>query len=577
MTRLILFIFCASWLIPTHASPSPWWHDDWGFKKEFSINTTANGLTLSSALEDVLVLVRLHAGNFSYFSDVKLSAEDVRFVSDQNQLLAHHTEYFSVDEQIGLFWVRIPQITPNSTLKFTLYYGSDNSEHAIESLDSSSDDRDILVYHFNNNVQDASNNSNHPTETITTYVQGAAIGSGIEFLGDQYISTVLSPSLSVSASESATLSMWSKIDAPQKNATLLAMSDQDNNLQLRIQDQQLFIEYMDAQLQQTQLMSLDAALELNTWHHLALSIDHEMVTLYVNAQAHKVKNTLPVNSIQQISIGGSKDTNDIFLGQIDEFRIQKFNAVQDWISLAYVNQGSNDILINAGADTQRQSANNRHNPLMFSISKLSLEGKITSTVLMLMLILGLNIMFFKGLFIYRVKKANRLFIEAFSLQTTKPVDVPDSIMSYSSLNNIHQQALKELDNRIAHNATLSDQALVTIKAAMNTVMLRETQKLNKQMVLLTIAIAGGPFIGLLGTVMGVMITFADVALAGNVDVNAIAPGISAALVATVAGLLVAIPCLFGYNYLSSQIKEIVSDMRVFIDQYLASINERYIE
>lgn len=577
MTRLILFIFCASWLIPTHASPSPWWHDDWGFKKEFSINTTANGLTLSSALEDVLVLVRLHAGNFSYFSDVKLSAEDVRFVSDQNQLLAHHTEYFSVDEQIGLFWVRIPQITPNSTLKFTLYYGSDNSEHAIESLDSSSDDRDILVYHFNNNVQDASNNSNHPTETITTYVQGAAIGSGIEFLGDQYISTVLSPSLSVSASESATLSMWSKIDAPQKNATLLAMSDQDNNLQLRIQDQQLFIEYMDAQLQQTQLMSLDAALELNTWHHLALSIDHEMVTLYVNAQAHKVKNTLPVNSIQQISIGGSKDTNDIFLGQIDEFRIQKFNAVQDWISLAYVNQGSNDILINAGADTQRQSANNRHNPLMFSISKLSLEGKITSTVLMFMLILGLNIMFFKGLFIYRVKKANRLFIEAFSLQTTKPVDVPDSIMSYSSLNNIHQQALKELDNRIAHNATLSDQALVTIKAAMNTVMLRETQKLNKQMVLLTIAIAGGPFIGLLGTVMGVMITFADVALAGNVDVNAIAPGISAALVATVAGLLVAIPCLFGYNYLSSQIKEIVSDMRVFIDQYLASINERYIE
>lgn len=577
MTRLILFIFCASWLIPTHASPSPWWHDDWGFKKEFSINTTANGLTLSSALEDVLVLVRLHAGNFSYFSDVKLSAEDVRFVSDQNQLLAHHTEYFSVDEQIGLFWVRIPQITPNSTLKFTLYYGSDNSEHAIESLDSSSDDRDILVYHFNNNVQDASNNSNHPTETITTYVQGAAIGSGIEFLGDQYISTVLSPSLSVSASESATLSMWSKIDAPQKNATLLAMSDQDNNLQLRIQDQQLFIEYMDAQLQQTQLMSLDAALELNTWHHLALSIDHEMVTLYVNAQAHKVKNTLPVNSIQQISIGGSKDTNDIFLGQIDEFRIQKFNAVQDWISLAYVNQGSNDILINAGADTQRQSTNNRHNPLMFSISKLSLEGKITSTVLMLMLILGLNIMFFKGLFIYRVKKANRLFIEAFSLQTTKPVDVPDSIMSYSSLNNIHQQALKELDNRIAHNATLSDQALVTIKAAMNTVMLRETQKLNKQMVLLTIAIAGGPFIGLLGTVMGVMITFADVALAGNVDVNAIAPGISAALVATVAGLLVAIPCLFGYNYLSSQIKEIVSDMRVFIDQYLASINERYIE
>ena len=75
--------------------------------------------------------------------------------------------------------------------------------------------------------------------------------------------------------------------------------------------------------------------------------------------------------------------------------------------------------------------------------------------------------------------------------------------------------------------------------------------------------------------MGVMITFAEVALAGNVDVNAIAPGISAALVATVAGLAVAIPCLFGYNYLASQIKEITADMRVFVDEYQARVSEEY--
>ena len=69
------------------------------------------------------------------------------------------------------------------------------------------------------------------------------------------------------------------------------------------------------------------------------------------------------------------------------------------------------------------------------------------------------------------------------------------------------------------------------------------------MVLLTIAISGGPFLGLLGTVVGVMITFAAIAAAGDVNINAIAPGISAALLATVAGLAVAIPALFGYNYL----------------------------
>jgi len=61
------------------------------------------------------------------------------------------------------------------------------------------------------------------------------------------------------------------------------------------------------------------------------------------------------------------------------------------------------------------------------------------------------------------------------------------------------------------------------------------------MVMLTIAISGGPFLGLLGTVIGVMITFAAIAAAGDVNVNAIAPGIAAALAATVAGLAVAIP------------------------------------
>jgi len=573
MTRLILFIFCSCLLIPSHASQ--WWHDDWGFKKEFSINTTSKGLTLSGPLEDVVILVKLHAGNFSYFSDVGLSAEDVRFVSDKNQLLVHYTEYFNSDEQIGLFWVRIPQIRPGSAQKFTMYYGSESTKHDIKLVDTYGD-RDILVYHFNNELLDASNYSNDPTKTLSSYVKGAAIGSGIEFSADQYISTDLSSPLRFSDSESATLSMWSKIDTPQKNSTLIGISDERNNLKLRIQGQQLIVEHMNEQSQLIQIMSLDTDLELNTWFHLVLSIDSEIVTLYLNAQAHRVENTLALDSIRQITIGGSEDGDDIFSGQVDEFRVQKLNAVQDWISLAYVNQGSTDILIDAGADIKRQSVNARHNPLMFSISKLSLEGKITSTILMFMLILGLNVMFFKGLFIYRVKKANRLFIDAFSSKTFKPVDVTDGMMIYSSLNNIHQQALKELNNRVGHNAYISIQALATIKAAMNTVMLRETQKLNKQMVLLTIAIAGGPFIGLLGTVMGVMITFADVALAGNVDVNAIAPGISAALVATVAGLLVAIPCLFGYNYLASQIKEIVSDMRVFIDQYLASINEQYI-
>jgi biopolymer transport protein ExbB len=95
------------------------------------------------------------------------------------------------------------------------------------------------------------------------------------------------------------------------------------------------------------------------------------------------------------------------------------------------------------------------------------------------------------------------------------------------------------------------------------------------MVLLTIAISGGPFLGLLGTVVGVMITFAAIAASGDVNVNAIAPGIAAALAATVAGLAVAIPALFGYNWLNTSIKEINADMRVFVDEFVTRIAEHY--
>ena len=119
------------------------------------------------------------------------------------------------------------------------------------------------------------------------------------------------------------------------------------------------------------------------------------------------------------------------------------------------------------------------------------------------------------------------------------------------------------------------QAIEAIRASLDAGMIREMAKLNSKMVLLTIAISGGPFLGLLGTVVGVMITFAAIAAAGDVNVNAIAPGIAAALVATVAGLVVAIPALFGYNYLASRIKNISSDMQIFVDEFITRVAEKY--
>jgi biopolymer transport protein ExbB len=148
----------------------------------------------------------------------------------------------------------------------------------------------------------------------------------------------------------------------------------------------------------------------------------------------------------------------------------------------------------------------------------------------------------------------------------------------STIYHLYHIGVQQLNLRLgkavgADAAGLSSSSIEAIRASIDADLVRQNQKLNSQMVLLTIAISGGPFLGLLGTVVGVMITFAAIAATGDVNINAIAPGIAAALVATVAGLAVAIPALFGYNYLASRIKEISSDMHVFVDEFVTRLAE----
>jgi len=149
------------------------------------------------------------------------------------------------------------------------------------------------------------------------------------------------------------------------------------------------------------------------------------------------------------------------------------------------------------------------------------------------------------------------------------------LIKTAPLAHIYDVVMAEFNRRKARWGTrpLSSQAIDSMRAVATEVVVHENHKLDAWMVILTIAISGGPFIGLLGTVMGVMNTFGGVAMAGDVNVNAIAPGIAAALLATISGLFCAIPSLFGYNYLNSKVIPLASDMGVFIDQLLTRIAE----
>ena len=124
-------------------------------------------------------------------------------------------------------------------------------------------------------------------------------------------------------------------------------------------------------------------------------------------------------------------------------------------------------------------------------------------------------------------------------------------------------------------ATAQVSGIEALKARIDAVSSDQAYTLSDRLVILTLSIAGGPFLGLLGTVIGVMITFAAIAAEGNVNVNSIAPGVAAALLATAAGLAVAIPALFGYNLIVTRIKRINAKNRSFADALVARIAEQY--
>lgn len=102
-------------------------------------------------------------------------------------------------------------------------------------------------------------------------------------------------------------------------------------------------------------------------------------------------------------------------------------------------------------------------------------------------------------------------------------------------------------------------------------------RLESQMILLATAVSGAPFLGLLGTVWGVMDTFGGVAMAGSANLAAMAPGVSAALITTVTGLLVAIPAMFGYNFLVTTVRGMVVELDNFAAELASEFEHKYVD
>jgi biopolymer transport protein ExbB len=285
-----------------------------------------------------------------------------------------------------------------------------------------------------------------------------------------------------------------------------------------------------------------------------------------------------------------------FAGDIDELEIAKIARSVGFVKFAAIGQGPDQAkLISFSVDEETASWLSGYFAVI--LKSVTLDGWVVIGILMIMAAISWVVMLDRASYLNRQAKANARFMTSFreiaaDLTVLDRGGVEDiaslggrisakdaKLMRASSLYRIYHLGASEIRKRFGNTdkrfTVLSATSIAAIRATLDSGYVKETQRLNRLMVMLTIAISGGPFLGLLGTVVGVMITFAAIAASGDVNVNAIAPGIAAALVATVAGLFVAIPALFGYNYLITRIKDLTSDMQVFIDEFVTKMAESY--
>jgi biopolymer transport protein ExbB/TolQ len=157
---------------------------------------------------------------------------------------------------------------------------------------------------------------------------------------------------------------------------------------------------------------------------------------------------------------------------------------------------------------------------------------------------------------------------------------PLEVVQVRSASHAHNSAPTFADTDVLARSIvtkISHPSFESVKVSLERAASTEALSLEKGMIVLSTAVAGGPFIGLLGTVWGVMETFSGVARANSASLTAMAPGVAGALIATVIGLLVAIPAMFAYNFMVTTIRAITQELDGFATEFSTQLEHKYVD
>ncbi len=584
-------------LVAAHADDkAPWWNKAWTVRKQITLDTAA----ISDPIGATAVLLRLHDGNFQFLSG-KDDGSDLRFVAaDGKTALAHHVEKFDSLMNEAFVWVKTGDIKPGEKTTLWLYYGNTGDDAAkAENAKETFDADTVLVYHFAERGGPASDSTGNAitAQNAGLVSDGAQIGGGLRLDGKTAVTIPAAPALAWAVDGKVTISAWVKLATLQQGAVVFSRRDGGSGLVIGFDTGAPFIEVNG------QRSAPGTATTANTWRHLAVVGDGAKFTLYLDGEV-STSLVAPVPALNSpIQIGRDGETTPGLTGELDELQISKVARPVGFVKFAAISQGSSDatakLLVLAADEATAHAGGSKvleHVMLFGDIANnMMFDGWIAVGVCVLMMMLGWTVALQKFSYLNSIQKGSDTFIEHWkklsSDLTTLDHGDEESVKSLGgqasakTMRNMHRSPLfhlyqigaEEIDRRVSgdRNMGLSARSIQAIRASLEAGLVRENQRMHKGLIFLTISIAGGPYVGLLGTVVGVMITFAIIAKSGEVDVNSIAPGIASALLATVFGLFVAIPALFIYSYLSSRIKDLLAAMQTFVDEFIAQMAEFY--
>ncbi len=230
--------------------------------------------------------------------------------------------------------------------------------------------------------------------------------------------------------------------------------------------------------------------------------------------------------------------------------------------------------------------------LVYAFGTSNLAGQIIVVLLLMASVFSWAVMIFKFVSLRRARRNGGHFLREFR-RAADPMAMFSRRrqMGASPLATVYSAGCVELafqktgstdvddtfELRVKESPKISPMAMNSVRSAMESAVGECGLGLERHLILLATVVSGSPFLGLLGTVWGVMEMFAGLARTGSATMSAIAPGVCAAMLTTVTGLLVAIPAMFGYNFLVTSIRAMTIEMDNFAAELAAAFEHRFVD